>query len=105
MNHHEFREIRLRLGWSLSEMARRMGCHQTLILKWESNHEIPDQEVVRQYMSLQSFVDEQAERTRQMPLAESLLKDEQLSQCSQEEVIAWELSADSDSEDSDPDSN
>ncbi len=71
-------------------MARRMGCDQSLVLKWESNYQEPDPGVIRQYISLRSFVEEHAERTRQMPLAESLLKDEQLSQCSQEEVIAWE---------------
>lgn len=104
MNHLELRELRLRLGWSLAEMSRRMGCHQSLVLKWESNHQNPDPEIIRQYLSLRSFVDEQAERTRQMPLAESLLKDEQLSQCSQEEVIEWEKLTDSDPEDNDPQS-
>lgn len=109
MNHLEFREVRLRLGWSLAEMARRMGCHQSLILKWESNHKTPDQETIRQYMSLRSHVDEQAERMRQMPLAESFLKGEHRSQCSQEELIEWERitieEVDSDSDKEDPESN
>ena len=90
MNHLEFRQLRLRLGWSLAEMARRMGCHQSIILKWESNHLTPDPEVVRHYESLLALVDEQAERTRQMPIAESLLKDEHLSQCSEDDVVQWE---------------
>lgn len=90
LQQNQFKQIRLRLGWSLSEMARRMGCKMKLVARWESLEELADPDVIRQYDSLLNLVDVQSEFVRQTPIAESYLKDGQLQQVSVEEVLEWE---------------
>lgn len=90
LNHLELKEIRLRLGWSVAEMARRVGVDRQIVAEWESNLTIPDAEMINHYLAMLSHVEEFSERVRQMPLAESLLRDEHLDQVSESELLAWE---------------
>jgi transcriptional regulator with XRE-family HTH domain len=93
LNHLELKEIRLRLGWSLAEMARRVGTERQMVQEWESNLSRPDPEMLRHYQAMQSHVNENSERVRQMPLAETALRDEHLQQISEDEVLRWEVEA------------
>lgn len=76
----EIRELRLRLGWSAAEMARRLGCSVHLVLTWEAGQNRPDVEVHRQFAFLQSWVEENSARITQSPLAEVVLSREHLAQ-------------------------
>ena len=90
LHQKNFKVIRQRLGWSLAEMARRMGCSTELVVKWESLKTRADSAVVRQYEALLNQIEIQCEFVRQSPLAETYLKDGQLQQASSEEVTEWE---------------
>ncbi|MCB0407963.1 MAG: helix-turn-helix transcriptional regulator [Bdellovibrionales bacterium] len=95
LTHRDFKKIRLRLGWTIAEMARRMGCHQELVIQWESNQQTPDVEMIQQYETIQFYLEEQSEFVRHQPVAESMLKGEHLQQVSLEDVLAWEEESES----------
>lgn len=87
----ELRQLRLRLGWSLSEMARRLGCHQQQMIDMESGRVELDPEVINQCHYLNSFLEEQCQAVQKRPLAEILLKERRLEQISEALVLEWEL--------------
>jgi transcriptional regulator with XRE-family HTH domain len=69
-SNEQIRKLRQRLGWSLAEMARQMGCSTDLISAWETGSSKPDQDAVNQLCFLQGHVDEASVHTLQAPLAE-----------------------------------
>ena len=58
----ELKELRLRLGWSLSEMCRRLGCAKDLVVQYESGKGQPDRETLLQYEALFSVLEEQSRK-------------------------------------------
>lgn len=70
LNKHEIRNLRQRLGWTMAEMARRMGCTTVLIQAWENGSMLPDPEAMNQLHYLQFHVDKKSYQVGQTPLAE-----------------------------------
>ena len=70
LNSSEIRRLRQRLGWSLAEMARRMGCSCDLINAWEAGTLKPEPEACGQLQSLNHHVESHAARLHQEPTAE-----------------------------------
>jgi transcriptional regulator with XRE-family HTH domain len=76
----EVKTLRLRLGWSLAEMARQMGCSVDIVFSWESGKQTPDNECLNQMRYLQTYADSYNDRIAQLPLAEREMEDRMLSQ-------------------------
>jgi transcriptional regulator with XRE-family HTH domain len=66
----DIRHLRQRLGWSLAEMARQMGCGTALLKKWEAGQSIPDSDALNQLRYLRNHVDSYNEQISQKPVAE-----------------------------------
>jgi transcriptional regulator with XRE-family HTH domain len=80
----ELKELRLKLGWSLSQMCRRLGIDKSLVAKYEAGKKKPDRETLIQYEALFSVLEEQSRKNQIRPLADSLLQAESLQQVSED---------------------
>lgn len=78
--------LRLRLGWSCSDLARRLNCSSIEVLKWERKELAPEEK----YFSLLEFMEIQAEEVSNeiqiCPIAESILESS-----SQDQILLDEL--------------
>lgn len=78
--------LRLRLGWSCSDLARRLECSSMEVLKWEYQDIFPEDK----YLNKLEFIEKQAEEFCQemliCPLAES-----KMDSLSQEQILLEEL--------------
>ena len=66
----DIRHLRQRLGWSLAEMARQMGCGTELLKKWEAGDTTPDSDALNQLRYLRNHVESYNEQISQKPIAE-----------------------------------
>lgn len=66
----DIRTLRQRLGWSLAEMARQMGCTTELIQTWEAGAQVPDFEALNQLRYLLNQVDLTSDHIAQKPYVE-----------------------------------
>lgn len=82
----QIRGLRLRLGWSAAELGRRLGCSAELVLRWESSEETPDAEVFNQLSFLVAYVEQNALRLTQIPLAEIVMERDHLAQITNDMV-------------------
>lgn len=64
------KQLRLRLGWSLAEMARQMGCSVEIINSWESGHQAPEPEALNQFRYLYHYAETYNQNLAQTPHAE-----------------------------------
>lgn len=76
----QVKNLRLRLGWSLAEMARQMGCTVEIISAWESGKIDPDPEAKNQISYLETYVETYNDKIAQKPMAEREMEDRMLSQ-------------------------
>lgn len=76
----DIKNLRLRLGWSLAEMARQMGCSLDIISAWEAGKISPDPEAKNQISYLQTYVETYNDKIAQKPMAEREMEDRMLSQ-------------------------
>ena len=83
----DIRTLRQRLGWSMAEMARQMGCTTVLIQAWESGASIPDFEALNQLRYLRNQVEMTSEHIAQNPQVESELERRRVSQLSHRVVV------------------
>lgn len=83
----DIRCLRQRLGWSVAEMARQMGCSTALIGQWEAGAAHPEAEALNQLKYLQGYVDHNSERTRQCPEAEDRMETRNLSQLTHRDLL------------------
>lgn len=78
--------LRLRLGWSCSDLARRLECSSLEVLKWEYQELNPEEK----YLSKLEFIEKQADEVSYemliCPLAES-----KMDSLSQEQILLDEL--------------
>lgn len=81
----DIKALRLRLGWSLAEMARQMGASVDIVMSWESGRVIPDSEVVNQMRYLQTYVESYNDKIAERPMAEREMEDRMLSQMTHRE--------------------
>lgn len=82
----KIRTLRLGLGWSQAEFARRLGCRQQTVSEWETNVYIPQ----NAYSQLLDRIYEEAMDLRghvaQVPQAETFMKNMKVSQISKAEI-------------------
>ena len=83
----DIRSLRQRLGWSVAEMARRMGCNSTLIQKWETGTSVPDHDAVNQLCFLQNHVESASDHVAQWPLAEKELQSRGVAQLTHRDLL------------------
>lgn len=83
----DIRHLRQRLGWSMAEMARQMGCTTDLIGRWEAGQIAPESEAVNQLKYLQGYVEQNSERVRQSPEAEDRMETRGLSQLTHRDLL------------------
>lgn len=81
------RILRQRLGWSVAEMARQMGCTAELILKWEAGSSLPESEAMNHMCYLQNNLENSSERTLQQPQAETHMESRRLSQLTHRDLL------------------
>jgi transcriptional regulator with XRE-family HTH domain len=79
-NPDDIKLLRQRLGWSVAEMARRMGCAAELVFQWERGKQSPDSEILNQMQYLENYLTSYSERIAQTPLAEKVMSESSLSQ-------------------------
>ena len=68
-------------------MARRMACTAELVGAWENGKESPDHDALNQMQYLQSFVASNSERILKTPLAEQVMRDDQLCQLTHRDLL------------------
>jgi transcriptional regulator with XRE-family HTH domain len=82
----DIRCLRLRLGWSAAELGRRLGCSAQQVMNWECGDHHPDAEVFNQLSFLGTYVEQNAARTAQIPMAEDVMTREHLAQITNDMV-------------------
>ncbi len=82
----QIRLIRQRLGWSLAEMARRMGCREELVRDWENGLCVPDEETHNQLAHLSSQAESQADHLKSSAALEGYLTENGLEQTHRDDV-------------------
>jgi transcriptional regulator with XRE-family HTH domain len=87
MNPADIKQLRQRLGWSLAEMGRRMGCKADLVSEWETGKQCPDSDVLNQMHYLESYLMGYSERISQAPMAEKIMHEDRLSQLTHRALI------------------
>ena len=87
LNPEDIKQLRQRLGWSVAEMARRMGCSVEIVIAWEDGHQSPDGEIINQMEYLDSYCRSSSERTLQTPMAEKMMQDDRLSQLTHRDLL------------------
>lgn len=83
----DIRTLRQRLGWSLAEMARRMGCKSDLIQKWEANSVRPDSEALNQLRYLRGYAETNSELISQKPQCEKEIEERRMAQLTHRDLL------------------
>lgn len=83
----DIRTLRQRLGWSLAEMARQMGCTTALILAWEAGETVPDPEALNQLRYLRDHVENKSHLIQQVPLAEKEMETRGVAQLTHRDLL------------------
>ncbi len=83
----EIRNLRQRLGWSLAEMARRMGCGTETIAKWETEALVPDADALNQLSYLRNYVEVSSDQTAQRPIVEKEMEARALAQLTHRDLL------------------
>lgn len=84
------RTLRLRLGWSQSELARHLNCRSTDVEIWENGGSIENHDFLNQLQFLARQVEMCCEEVKSTPVAESLLDETMLVQIEVGRVKAQE---------------
>lgn len=82
----KIKDLRLRLGWSQAELARRLGCRQQTVSEWETGVYLPQNAYSQLLERLLSGLEPAAAQTRARPLAEAVMKNLGVNQVSAEVV-------------------
>ena len=72
--------IRKCLGWSLTELARRLGTSSELVSIWEAGKSIPDPEAVAQLEFLRSGIEKNHKVLKMSPYVDEQIKKENIEQ-------------------------
>lgn len=83
----DIRQLRQRLGWSLAEMARQMGCTTAIVQSWENSEQQPDHETLNQLRHLRNHVEAHAEHIAQTPRVETELEMRRLAQITHRDLL------------------
>lgn len=66
------RTLRLRLGWSQADLARRLSCSFTDVSTWESGENMPDSHVANELILIAKHADACSDEVLSSPIIESL---------------------------------
>lgn len=77
----DLRTLRRRMGWTSSDLARRLNVKSTDVEVWEKGNPCADREVLVRIEFLLRQADMCSEEIRVRPLAENFLEDGDLNQC------------------------
>ena len=83
----DIRILRQRLGWSLAEMARRMGCNTDLIQHWEVGAQRPDADALNQLRYLQNYAESYSEKIAQKPQVEKEMEERHMAQLTHRDLL------------------
>ena len=87
MSHEDIRTLRQRLGWSMAEMARQMGCTTDLIQTWESGAAKPDIDALNQLHYLHYHVELKSNQVAQSPIAEREMESRKMAQLTNRDLL------------------
>lgn len=79
-NGEKIRELRRRLGWSPSDLARRLQVESQIVINWEMGQSTPVDEMSQNLELIAHQAEAQAEEMQQTPLAEILLDESRTDQ-------------------------
>lgn len=83
----DIRTLRQRLGWSMAEMARQMGCTTVLIQSWETGGSTPDFEALNQLRYLRNQVEMMSEHIAQRPQVECEMERRRVAQLTHRDLL------------------
>jgi len=87
LNSTDIRTLRQRLGWSLAEMARQMGCTMALVQSWETGAARPDADGLNQLRYLRDHVESKSQVLSQTPLAEKEMESRKVAQLTNRDLL------------------
>lgn len=79
-------DLRRKLGWTASDLARRLACDVTMVQKWERDESKPQGESLHQLDYLKYHVENSSEQISQDPVADTLLNDHGLEQITKDQM-------------------
>lgn len=77
----KIKSLRRRLGWSSSDLARRLQVETDLVLNWESGSHLPLEWVIDELSLLEKQAEANSDSIAQGPLAEVFLEEQHTEQC------------------------
>lgn len=75
------KSLRLRMGWSPSDLARRLNCDASVILNWENGSSIPEGKLADELDIFLKQAETSADEISNYALAEYFLEESELQQC------------------------
>jgi transcriptional regulator with XRE-family HTH domain len=82
----KIRHLRRRMGWSQSDLARRLSCESKQVLEWEQGQLSLLETHIRMLDMLQHQADSEADQITSCPLAEIVMDETRESQINLEKV-------------------
>lgn len=86
----KIKELRLRLGWSKAEFARRFGGTVDLISAWESGEHTPTTDDIDQFETLSMQISEYSNELKISSLCRQNMKENALNQIPHSEIVQIE---------------
>lgn len=83
----DIRTLRQRMGWSLAEMARQMGCSTALIQNWEAGTSMPDNDALNQLRYLSNHCEKYSELIKQKPQVELEMETRRVGQLTHRDLL------------------
>ncbi len=87
----EIKSLRLRLGWSAADFARRFGCTSEMIMDWERGAMSPSPDDVLQLSRLEFHLESYCEQVVRGPVADVALSALKLNQIYKYDVTAFQI--------------
>jgi len=88
----QIRSLRLRMGWSVVDFARRFGHVSEVVANWENGTSTPGADDYRQLDRLSFHLESYCEQLTRDPLAEAQLKSFGLEQIHQDQILRDRIS-------------
>ena len=80
-NGESVKSLRLRMGWSQSDLARRLNCDSNIVVNWENGKEVPAGVLAEELDIFLKQADSSADEVSNYALAEFFLEESELQQC------------------------
>lgn len=80
------KSLRLRLGWSQADLARRLSCASAEVEMWESGSRTPDMNFVNELFLIEKLAEACSHEVQASPLAETLCDQKALGQIEFSEI-------------------